>query len=70
MFSLHTTPHTYFPFDFGAKKARLLCAHLIMEKCRKNITIEPNGKFSSRCGYGNNSGIGANCILAGCSLCG
>lgn len=58
-------PSTYLSFDFGAKFLRSICAHMIMEQCGENITIEPHAKFSSKCRFGDNSGIGARCVLAG-----
>ncbi len=46
-----------------SKKARLLCAKLIICECGKNVNIEKGAEFASNIKIGNNSGIGKNSIV-------
>lgn len=45
------------------KYIRMLGAKLFLDQCGKNVNIEKNAVFSSRCTIGDNSGIGINARL-------
>lgn len=49
--------------NIGQKKIRAFCARLILSECGKNVNIERNATFSTKCSLGNNSGIGQNAYI-------
>ena len=50
-------------FNFGARRFRQFCAHLILEDCGKWVNIDKGATFATDIKIGNRSGIGANCSI-------
>ena len=51
-------------FNFGSKKIRAFCGHLMLNHCGTNVNIEKGAQFSSDISLGDNSGIGVNAYIA------
>ena len=56
-------PVSYSKIKLFQKQLRGFCGQLMLDECGKNINIEKNAVFSTRCKLGNNSGIGINAFL-------
>jgi len=52
-------------FRLIGKSVRGMCAKHLLKKCGKNVNIERNTLFDSKCSIGDNSSIGENCRLIG-----
>ena len=60
-------PVSSYAFHIG-KIVRGMGAKLFLDKCGKNVNVEKNASFSSRCTIGNNSGIGINARIGVCHI--
>jgi maltose O-acetyltransferase len=49
--------------NFGARRFRQFCAHLILDDCGKWVNIDRGVTFATDIKLGNGSGIGANCSI-------
>lgn len=49
--------------NFGARKFRQFCAHLILDDCGKWVNIDKGTTFASDLKLGNGSGLAKNCSI-------
>lgn len=49
--------------NFGSRKFRQFCAHLILDDCGKWVNIDKGATFGDKIKLGNGTGIGANCCI-------
>ena len=49
--------------NFGSRKFRQFCAHLILDDCGKWVNIDKGTTFATDLKLGEGSGIGANCSI-------
>ena len=56
-------PTSFSPVKVGQKQLRGFATRLMLEACGKDVNIERNAVFSTRCTIGDRSGIGVNAVI-------